>query len=322
MSTLSRSHAPVTGERSRRVSGPLLGIGLMLLGIGLFSINDALGKWLVGTFSVGAVLLFRSFAAIVVLIPFIRRDGGLAGLRAVPRPWLQLLRVVLGTIEVGCFYWSVRSLPLADVMTYYLAGPIYVTAMSALFLKEKVDGVRWAAILVGFIGVIIVLKPSGASLTLPAIVAITGSFIYAILMIVTRQLRGTADSALLAFSTGAAFATGLAIVPFAWVTPTWTDFALLSLVGVVALLASFCVNRSLKLAPASVVVPYQYTMLLWAVGLGYVVFGDEPKINVLIGAAIIVVSGLVIFLREQRGSRSDLGETIAEEVGPNSPAQP
>lgn len=310
------------GSRRAALSGPVLGILLMILGIFLFSLNDALGKWLVGTYSVSMVLLFRSIAALVLLAPFVHRDGGIRGLMAAPRPWVQLARVALATLEVGFFYWSVRYLPLADVMTYYLAGPIYVAALSALVLKERIDARRWAAILVGFVGVIIVLKPSAASLTPPAFVAITGSFVFAVLMLVTRQLRGTKDSTLLAFTTTAAMMAGAVTAPFAWVTPTLRDFGLLSLVGVVALVASLCVNRSLKLAPASVVVPYQYTMILWAGLFGYVFFGDAPKLNLIIGALIIVAAGLYIFLREQKDAKAGSGETVAEEVGQTMSAQP
>lgn len=315
---------PPSAAASRRaaLSGPVLGILLMILGIFLFSLNDALGKWLVGTYSVSMVLLFRSIAALVLLAPFVHRDGGIKGLMAAPKPWVQFARVALATIEVGFFYWSVRYLPLADVMTYYLAGPIYVAALSALVLKERIDARRWAAILVGFVGVIIVLKPSAASLTPPAFVAIAGSFVFAVLMLVTRQLRGTKDSTLLAFTTTAALTTGAVTAPFAWVMPTLRDFGLLSLVGVVALVASLCVNRSLKLAPASVVVPYQYTMILWAGLFGYVFFGDAPKLNLIIGALIIVAAGLYIFLREQKDAKAGSGESVAEEVGQTMSAQP
>jgi drug/metabolite transporter (DMT)-like permease len=314
---------PSSSPSSRAFAGPVLGIALMVLGIFLYSVNDAMGKWLVDTYSVGMVLFVRSISALAILMPFLHRDGGLRPLLAAPRPGLQAFRVALGTIEVGFFYWAVSYLPLADVMTYYLAGPIYVAAMSAIFLKEKIDGARWAAILIGFIGVVIVLNPSMATLSWPALISIAGSMAYSVLMIVTRQLRGTPDSTLLVFSTGGAFVAGLVLLPIGWVTPTPRDLSLLALLGAVALFASFCVNRSLKLAPASVVVPYQYTMIVWAVVFGYWVFGDTPRINVLIGAAIIIVSGLFIFLREQRRSR-DAGssEILAEEVGSSAPTQP
>ncbi|MCX5567862.1 MULTISPECIES: DMT family transporter [Kaistia] len=303
----------------RPLSGPLLGIALMVLGILLYSVNDTLGKWLVGTYSVGMILLIRSLAALLVMLPVICRDNGVRQLAKAPRPWMQLLRVGVITGEIGFFYWAVSLLPLADVMTYYLAGPIYVTALSALLLKEKVDGPRWAAILAGFVGVLIVLQPSSDSLSWGALIAIGGSLFFAALMIVTRQLRGTPDKTLLTFSTVSTLLVGAVIAPFSWVTPTTIDFGLLGLLGVVALMAQFCVTRSLKLAPASVVVPYQYTMLIWAVVFGYFVFGDQPKVSMLIGAAIIIASGLFIFMREQRETRNKAGETIAEEVGDNVP---
>ena len=113
----------------------LLGIGLMLTGIFFFALNDALGKWLVATYSVGQLLLVRSIAGLVFLAPFIRREG-VAAFRDAPRPFIQFLRPVFGTVEVACFYWALSYMPLADVMTFYLAGPIYVTAVSPLLLGE------------------------------------------------------------------------------------------------------------------------------------------------------------------------------------------
>lgn len=296
-----------TPETSRPPNEPqhaaLAGIGLMVLGIFLFSVNDVMGKWLVATYSVGQVLLIRSFAALVLLAPFIYREG-IAPFRDMQRPGLQLLRVVLSTLEVACFYWAVAYMPLADVMTYYLAGPIYVTALSALILREKVGWRRWTAVLVGFCGVLIALQPSASTLTLPALVSLMGSFFFAVLMIATRRLRGTSDTVLVSGQTVAALVFGLVFAPADWVRPTLPDFAMLSLLGVVAMLAHVLVNRSLKLAPASVVVPYQYLLIVWAVIFGYFIFGDVPRASTLIGAGIIVGAGLFIFLREQTLARA------------------
>ena len=124
----------------------------------IFSVNDALGKWLAADYAPPQILLFRSVVAGVLLIPIIRRTGWRALLR-VERPWLQLFRVVLAAVETAMFYWAVKRLPLADAMTYYLAGPIYVTLMAAVFLGEKVGWRRWLAVLVGFLGVIVALGP-------------------------------------------------------------------------------------------------------------------------------------------------------------------
>jgi drug/metabolite transporter (DMT)-like permease len=213
---------------------------------------------------------------------------------------LQVIRLILSTAEVAMFFWAVSYLPLADTVTFYLAGPIYVTALSALLLGEKVGWRRWTAVIVGFIGVLIALRPSAATLTWPALIALTGSVAYAFLMVVTRYLRGTSD---IVMATGQIVTTlifGAATAAFGWVTPKPVDMLLMMWLGVIATLALICVNRSLKLAPASVVVPYQYTLIVWAVIFGYAVFGDQPQPHTLLGGAIIVAAGLYIFWREQR----------------------
>jgi len=138
---------------------------------------------------------------------------------------------------------------------------------------------------------------------LPALIALIGSVFFALLMIVTRILRDTSDTVLMTGQFFGSFAFGAATAPFVWITPTPYDFFFLSAFGAVSIVALFCINRSLKLAPASVVVPYQYTMLIWAIVLGYFVFGDVPDAPMMIGSAIIVASGLYIFWREQIAAR-------------------
>jgi drug/metabolite transporter (DMT)-like permease len=279
-------------------SAMLAGIGLMLLGIFLFCCNDALGKWILGTYSVAQMVLIRSAVALLLLAPFIWR-AGIAAFKSAPRPGLQVARVLLSTLEVVMFFWAVSYLPLADAVTFYLAAPIYVTALSALFLGERVGWRRWTAVLFGFLGVVIALRPSAAMLTWPALIALAGSLFFALLMIATRMLRGTADIVLVTGQIGTTFVFGLIAAPFAWIAPAAVDVGLMAILGIVAMVALACVNRSLKLAPASVVAPYQYTMIVWAVALGFLVFGDVPDSAMAIGAAIIVTAGLYIFWREQ-----------------------
>lgn len=276
----------------------LAGIGLMVLGIFLFCCNDALGKWLLGTYSVWQMLLIRSIAALVLLAPLIWREG-VATIKAAPRPGLQVARVALSVLESIMFFWAVTYLPLADTVTFYLAAPIYVTALSALVLREAVGWRRWSAVAVGFVGVVIALRPSTAMLTWPAMIALVGSMFFAVFLILTRTLRGTSDVVMVSGTFVAMLAVSGAVAPFAWIAPSPRDFALMALLGVVAMVAFACINRSLKLAPASVAVPYQYTMILWAIGLGWLVFGDVPDAWTLAGAAIIVAAGLYILWREQ-----------------------
>ena len=147
---------------------------------------------------------------------------------------------------------------------------------------------------------LIALRPSAATLTLPALIALAGSIdLCGFLMIVTRFLRETSNTVLVTGQIAGTLLFGVVAAPFGWVTPPPLDFALLCLFGVIAIVALACVNRSLKLAPASVVVPYQYTMIVWAIVLGYIVFGDVPDAFTLVGAAIIVAAGLYILWREQ-----------------------
>src|SRR5436190_2983353 len=231
------------------------GIAFMLAGITLFSINDALGKWLLATYSVAELLLIRSLSAVLLMAPFLWQAGWMA-FRAAPKPGLQLVRVALSTLEVAMFFWAVSYLPLADTVTFYLAGPIYVTALSVVLLGEKVGWHRWTAVVVGFVGVLLALRPSAASFTLPALIALTGSVIFACLMIVTRLLRETQNTVLVAGQLAGTLLFGVVMLPFGWITPPPGDLAMLSLFGVFSILALACVNRALKLAAASVVVPY------------------------------------------------------------------
>jgi drug/metabolite transporter (DMT)-like permease len=145
----------------------------------------------------------------------------------------------------------------------------------------------------------IALGPSVGSLTPAAMVAIAGSFSFSILMICTRLVRGTSDIVLVTTQTAGALVFGAIAAPLTWVALTARDTALLVLLGVVAMIAHVSVNRALKLAPASVVVPYQYSTIFWAILLGYVFFGDVPGPAMLAGATIIIAAGIYIFIREQ-----------------------
>jgi drug/metabolite transporter (DMT)-like permease len=278
-------------------SARLAGIGLMLLSIFMFSFGDALGKFMVATYSVGQLLWLRACAALLVLLPMIWRHR--AEFRKLERPWLQLLRVTLSTLEVAAFFIATVYLPLADVVTYYLACPIFVTALSAIVLREQVGWRRWSAVLIGFCGVVIALRPSSQTVSWPALIALSGSLSFAVLMLITRSLRATPDIVLASSQFAGTFALGALMSPFGWVTPSIGSLGLFAAAGCISVSALLCVNRSLKLAPASVVVPYQYSMIIWAVMFGYVVFGDVPSMATIFGAAIIIGAGFYIFLRER-----------------------
>jgi drug/metabolite transporter (DMT)-like permease len=288
-----------TDERSARLAG----IGLMLVSVSLYAFGDTLGKFIVATYSVGQLLLLRATASLIVLSPSIwRRRREFFRLE---RPWLQLLRVVLSTLEVAAFFLATVYLPLVDVITYYLACPIFVTALSAIVLRERVGWRRWSAVGIGFCGVLIALRPSVHTVTWPAMIALAGCMAFAVLMLITRSLRATPDIALASMQFMGTFTFGAVLAPLGWITPTLGSLGFFVAAGCVSVVALLCSNRSLKLAPASLVVPYQYSMIVWAVMFGYLVFGDVPSVATIVGAAIIIGAGFYIFLRERALGRTE-----------------
>jgi drug/metabolite transporter (DMT)-like permease len=284
-------------------SARLAGIGLMVVSVCVFAFGDTLGKFIVATYSVGQLLLLRSAAALIVLSPLIWRNR--RKFLSLERPRMQLFRVVLSTLEVAAFFLATVYLPLADVVTYYLATPIFVTALSAIVLRERVGWRRWSAILIGFCGVLIALRPSAQTVSWPAMIALAGSMAFAVLMLITRSLRATPDIVLASAQFIGSLAFGALLAPFGWIAPTLGGLSLFVAAGCISVAALLCGNRSLKLAPASVVVPYQYSMMIWAVMFGYVVFGDVPSWATILGAAIIIGAGLYIFLRERELGREE-----------------
>lgn len=280
----------------------LAGIALMSAAVLAFSLNDVLGKWLVATYSVAQVLVLRSIAALLVLAPFIWREGA-AHLLQPRRPRLQVLRVAAGTIEVACFYWAVSMMPLADTMAFWMATPIFVAVASAVLLKEKLDRGRFIAIVVGFLGVILALGANLDSGWLPTVVAMFGVCVYSAYLLSTRALRGTSATVLATYQMGGALLFGLVMLPFAWVPPTLADVALLMALGVTGVLAHLAVTTSLALAPAPVVVPWQYAMILWGILFGWIFFDEVPEPVMLAGAATIVGAGLWLTRLELRAAR-------------------
>lgn len=277
----------------------LAGVLLMLLGDLLFSLNDAMGKWLVSSFSVGQVLLVRSIGSFVILGPMIARQR-VGALYRVERVDLQLLRVLLATADVGLFYAAVAYLPLADVMTFYMAGPIYVAALSHFVLGETIGWRRWLAVIVGFAGVVIALRPSSAMLSLPSVFGLVGSFSFALTLVLNRRLRNTSDTTLVTWQMVAALLVGIVLGIGSWRSASVVDLGGMLMLGIVACGAHLMITRSLKLAPASLLAPLQYSLLVWAIALGFVIFGDIPDAQILIGSAVIVMAGLFIFHRKNR----------------------
>ena len=272
-----------------------LGVGLYLLGVGFFAINDALGKWLVKDYGVGQLMMLRSIGAVIVLAPMILSlRVNVIDPRQAP---LQGLRIVVAAVDTFAFYYATRFMPLADVMTFYMATPLIVTALSAPLLGEKVERFRWIAVLVGFAGVVIALRPSPQMFSWAAPLALFGAVMFALSQTITRELRGVHWLPLVLWQFVGSGLIGAATVPFAWTAPTAFDVGLMALVGVVSMLCFICIVRALSLARAAVLAPLQYSAILWAAIMGWLIWRDAPTLTIVVGNAIIIGSGLYVAAR-------------------------
>jgi drug/metabolite transporter (DMT)-like permease len=272
-----------------------LGVVLYLAGVGFFAINDALGKWLVKDYGVGQLMMLRSIGAVIVLAPMILSlRVNVIDPRQAP---LQGLRILVAAVDTFAFYYATRFMPLADVMTFYMATPLIVTALSAPLLGEKVERFRWIAVLVGFAGVIIALRPSPQMFSWAAPLALFGAVMFALSQTITRELRGVHWLPLVLWQFVGSGLIGAATVPFAWTAPTAFDVGLMALVGVVSMLCFICIVRALALARAAVLAPLQYSAILWAAIMGWLVWRDAPTLPIIVGNAVIIGSGLYVAAR-------------------------
>ncbi|MGN8113529.1 DMT family transporter [Labrys sp. 22185] len=274
-----------------------MGIVLYLIGVFLFALNDALGKWLVADYSVGQLLLLRSVGAAIILVPMVWHlkvdlfDFG---------QWrLQVVRILCMAGDTFCFYFATRSMPLADVMTFYMAAPLIITALSVPLLGERVEPFRWGAVIVGFIGVLVALQPSAELFSSASPIALVGAIMFGLAVTVTRRLRRTHWLPLVVWQFAGAGVIGAATIPFAWATPGWFDLVLMFLVGIVAMVCFVCITRALAMAPAAMLAPFQYSAMVWATLMGWIVWRDVPTLPILIGNCIIIGSGLFVFYRDR-----------------------
>jgi S-adenosylmethionine uptake transporter len=281
------------------------GVIYYLLAIFFFALNDALGKWLVADHTVGQLLALRAVGAALVLGPLAwRLKIDLTDRR---RLGVQILRVLFMAGDTFGFYYATRTMPLADVMTFYMAAPIIVTALSALLLREEVEPLRWGAVALGFVGVVIALRPSPDILSTASPIALAGACMYGFGQIATRSLRGAHWVHLVSWQFLGSGLIGAATFPFAWVTPSPFDLMLLFLLGIVAMMCFMFMTKSLAMAPASVVAPLIYTSILWATALGWLVWGDTLSLPVAIGNALIILSGVIVMRMERRQTAKALG---------------
>ena len=284
------------------------GIALKLASLLLFAVMSALIRGFGDTIPVGQVVFFRSvFAIVPVVIIYAARRELVTAVRT-HRLKGHLGRGVISVFGMFLSFAALQRLPLVDAIAISFAAPLIVVALAALILKERVRAYRWSAAAIGFLGVIVMVAPylelSGAIATGPAIgalFALLAAFCNAGTVIETRRLTDTETTSAIVFyfSLFSALA-GLLTLPFAWHPPTGLEFTKLVAIGVIAGVAHILLTEGYRFAPASLLAPFEYTAMVWAFVLGYVMFGEIPTPSVLLGAVIIAASGLFVIWREHR----------------------
>ncbi len=277
---------------------PALGIALMLAGIAGFSVMDATIKWLTADYSIAQIVALRSWFGLPLLCLFALHRGGLGSL-GTRRPMIHLGRYLLVLALSFSFFWALSQMKLVDAIAITFAAPIFITALSVPLLKEAVGLHRWVAIGVGFFGVLVMLRPGVGVFQWAALVVIGSVVVYALLMITTRAFKASESTATLMLYPQLGMAlTGIVLAPFFWVTPSLGDLGLFALAGMFGSVGVMCVTHAFRLGPAAVISPFEYSALIWASLLGFFLWGELPDTITLLGAAIVIASGLYIIYRE------------------------
>jgi drug/metabolite transporter (DMT)-like permease len=277
----------------------------MMGAVTAFAIMDALIKWLATDFPTMQIILFRSLFALVPIGVIIAQTGGLKTLKT-SRLGSHIWRAAFWITSLIGFIYAFGRMPLTDVTAIIFASPIVVVALSGPLLREHVDLKRWLAIVAGFVGVLVVVRPSGDVLNPAAVIALGATLCYAIGVVTLRHLTTSESTAALAFYLSiVSTLVGLAAIPFGWVWPKPSDWLLLIAVGIVGGIGQLLVISAYRLAPATLIAPLDYVTILYSVILGYVLFNEISNPNVFYGAFIIVVSGLyLIYAASSRDPKS------------------
>jgi drug/metabolite transporter (DMT)-like permease len=271
----------------------------MLAGIGFLSLMDGTVKWLIGAeYSVAQIVAVRGWIIVALLLLWVPRTGGFGALRS-RRPLAHLGRIAVGFGAVFLFFTSLKTLPLADATVIFFGATFIMTALSALALGERVGVHRWGAVGIGFAGVYVAARPGGDMPPPEALYAVAASLCYAVLMLGGRWLGRTEPVFRLVFyyNAGTALIASL-FLPFAWQPMAGAHIGMIVVTAALGLAGHVCLTRAFNAAPVGVIAPFEYSAIVWAALIGFVVWGDVPAGHVYLGGAIIILSGLYVVRRE------------------------
>ena len=262
-----------------------IGVLYGIASVACFAMMDACVKWL-DQFPVGEVLFARFFFGLIPILMLVPRSE-IKTFYKTSRPKLHAFRAVSGTFAIVALFIALREIPLADVVSLTFGGPIFVTLGSIFFLSEKVGFRRWSAVFIGFIGMLLIVKPAYQELNIYYIFPIIFCIFFACVALSIRSLSTTEPNYRIAlyFSLLSMF-VGLFTLPFGWVVPSKFELFLLIFTGIIGSYANILLTASLRIAEASLVTPTKYLNLVFAILLGYFIWGEIPKILTLLGATL------------------------------------
>ena len=293
---LPQSLPPVTVDASA-----VRGIVMQIIAVAGFSVMGMLIKLLDSRYPTSEVILFRCWPALIPLLFYLPMQGGVSALKT-RRPFWHLVRTAsgLGSMFVG--FYALSQMAIADYVAISFTAPLFGTLLSIPLLGERVGVWRLGAVAVGFVGAVFTLGPVSGSLDPVALFAVGSALGYGVAMISMRKLGATDKSAatVFYFTLGSGLVSlAVLMAPGQWVTPTADDLAILIGIGLLGGVAQIFMTEAFRLAPPSVVAPFDYTAMIWAMGFGFFVFGTVPGWNVFVGAGLIAASGLYIIHRER-----------------------
>ena len=269
----------------------------MFLSVCAFSLMDIIVKWS-DNFPLGQVLFFRGFFGIIFYFFVIPKDR-IHNFYKTQRPGLHFLRCISGLIALVAIFIALRKLPLATVVSISFAAPIFTTIFSIFLLSEKVGIFRWLAVIVGFVGILIITEPGISQMNVYYIFPIIFCLGLSYVAITIRQLSSTEPVWLISFYFSLSITLlSFLTIPQGWVMPSLNHFALLSLVGIFGGVANLWLSQSYKYSEVSLVTPLKYLALVFAIIFGYFIWEEIPTIKTLIGAFLVIISTLIIFRRE------------------------
>ncbi len=288
------------------------GMAAMLLSVFLFSINDALLKWLAGTYHPMQIIFCRSFFTFFPLLgPFLLKQQRI-DFRAGNNGY-HALRAFIAALSVPLYIYAYKALPLADAYAVSYVAPLFMAIFAIPLLGEKVSKQAWTVIIIGFFGILIMMRPGSAVLSLGGLSAFAAGVVYALAIVMSRKLSETeSDFSITAWFMGVSFIMSSLFMPFYWETPPLSDWGLFAVLGVVSYGAVLTITQAFRLAPAAIVGPIDYLLVVFGAILGYYIWGDVPDMYVVIGSCVLIGSGLYLLYHESKNKTLAFAHVVEE----------